>query len=136
MADHKSFISSLNILLNQEDDDFSCLYWITKLHNNLYDNCLIFHICKEDKPIIYMKDSEIGRFHQHVRFHKHPRLYYDVKYQLENPKTSLIPLWCQPLPNMSDSVPQTCPTLQRNNIILPSDACLQICPCFSIITIL
>jgi hypothetical protein len=21
---------------------------------------LIFHICKEDKPIIYMKDSEIG----------------------------------------------------------------------------
>ena len=24
------------------------------------DNCLIFHISKEDKPIIYMKDSEIG----------------------------------------------------------------------------
>ena len=40
------------------------------------------------------------------------------------------------LPNMSDSVPQTCLILQRNNIILPSYACLQFCPCFSVITIL
>ena len=36
LADHKSFISSLNILLNKEHDDFSSLYWITKLHNNPY----------------------------------------------------------------------------------------------------
>jgi hypothetical protein len=28
--------SSLNILFNKEHDDFSCLYWITKLHNNLH----------------------------------------------------------------------------------------------------
>ena len=31
---------------------------------------------------------------------------------------------------------QTCPILQRNHIILPSYACLQFCPCFSVITIL
>jgi hypothetical protein len=36
LADHKSFISSLNNLFNKEHDDFSCLYWITKRHNNLY----------------------------------------------------------------------------------------------------
>jgi hypothetical protein len=35
LADHKSFISSLNILLSKENDDISCLYWITKFHNNL-----------------------------------------------------------------------------------------------------
>ena len=36
LADHKSLISSLNILLNKEHDDFSSLYWITKLHKNPY----------------------------------------------------------------------------------------------------
>ena len=35
LAGHKSFISSLNILFNQEDDDLSCLYWITKLSFHL-----------------------------------------------------------------------------------------------------
>ena len=36
MADHKSFISSLNILLNKEHGDFSRLYWITHLQKNPY----------------------------------------------------------------------------------------------------
>ena len=36
LADHKSLISSLNILPNKEHDDFSRLYWITKLHKNPY----------------------------------------------------------------------------------------------------
>ena len=36
MADHKSFISSLNILFNKEHEDFSFVYWITKLHKNPY----------------------------------------------------------------------------------------------------
>jgi hypothetical protein len=36
MADHKSLISSLNTLLNKEHNDFSSLYWITKLHKNPY----------------------------------------------------------------------------------------------------
>jgi hypothetical protein len=35
IADHTSFISSLNILFNKEHYEFSCLYWITKLHNNI-----------------------------------------------------------------------------------------------------
>jgi hypothetical protein len=35
LADHKSFISSLNILFSKEHDDISCLYWKTKFHNNL-----------------------------------------------------------------------------------------------------
>ena len=34
LADHKSFISSLNILFNKEYDDFSSLYWIPKLYKN------------------------------------------------------------------------------------------------------
>ena len=36
LADHKSLISSLNNLRNKEHDDFSSLYWITKLHKNPY----------------------------------------------------------------------------------------------------
>ena len=36
LADHKSFISSLNILFNKEHDDFSPLFWIPKLHKNPY----------------------------------------------------------------------------------------------------
>ena len=36
LADHKAFISSLNILLNKEHDVFSRLYWITKLYKNPY----------------------------------------------------------------------------------------------------
>jgi hypothetical protein len=36
LADHKSFISSLNILLNKEHDDLSRLYWIPKLYRNPY----------------------------------------------------------------------------------------------------
>jgi hypothetical protein len=36
LADHKSFMSSLNILFNKEHDDFSRLYWIPKFHNNPY----------------------------------------------------------------------------------------------------
>jgi hypothetical protein len=36
LADNMSFISSLNILLTKEHDDFSRLYWIPKLHNNPY----------------------------------------------------------------------------------------------------
>ena len=35
LAVHKSFISSLHILSSKEHDDFSCLYWIAKFHNNL-----------------------------------------------------------------------------------------------------
>jgi hypothetical protein len=35
LADHKSFISELNILFSKEHDDISCLYWIAKFHNNL-----------------------------------------------------------------------------------------------------
>ena len=36
LADHKSFISSLNILSNKEHGDFSRLYWITHLQKNPY----------------------------------------------------------------------------------------------------
>ena len=36
LADHKSYISSLNILVNKQNDDFSSWYWITKLHKNPY----------------------------------------------------------------------------------------------------
>jgi hypothetical protein len=36
LADHKSFISSLNILFNKEHYDFSRLYWILKLYKNPY----------------------------------------------------------------------------------------------------
>jgi hypothetical protein len=36
LPDHKSLISSLNTLLNKEHNDFSSLYWITKLHKNPY----------------------------------------------------------------------------------------------------
>jgi hypothetical protein len=36
LADHNSLISSLNTLPNKEHDDFSSLYWITKLHKNPY----------------------------------------------------------------------------------------------------
>ena len=36
LDDHKSLISSLNTLLNKEHNDFSSLYWITKLHKNPY----------------------------------------------------------------------------------------------------
>ena len=36
MADHKDFISSLNILFNKEHNDISSLYWISKLHKNSY----------------------------------------------------------------------------------------------------
>ena len=36
LADNKSYISSLNILANKENDDFSSWYWITKLHKNPY----------------------------------------------------------------------------------------------------
>ena len=36
LADQKSLISSLNTLLNKEHNDFSSLYWITKLHKNPY----------------------------------------------------------------------------------------------------
>jgi hypothetical protein len=36
LADHKSFISSLNILFYKEHDDFSRLYWISKLYKNPY----------------------------------------------------------------------------------------------------
>jgi hypothetical protein len=36
LADHNSFISSLNILFNKEHDDFCCLYWIPKLYKNPY----------------------------------------------------------------------------------------------------
>jgi hypothetical protein len=35
LADHKSFISSLNILFSKEHDGISCLYLIAKFHNNL-----------------------------------------------------------------------------------------------------
>jgi hypothetical protein len=35
LADHKSFISSLDILFSKEHDDISCLYWIAKFHTNL-----------------------------------------------------------------------------------------------------
>ena len=35
LADHKSFISSLNILFSKGHDDISCLYWIAKFQNNL-----------------------------------------------------------------------------------------------------
>jgi hypothetical protein len=65
--------------------------------------------------------NRITKAHKHVRIRKHARLYYSVKYQLENPKTSLIPLWCQTLPNMSDSVPQTCPILQKKKRHYPWD---------------
>ena len=34
MADHKSFLSSLNILFNKEHDDFSSWYWITIFTRN------------------------------------------------------------------------------------------------------
>ena len=36
LADHKSFISSLNILFNKEHDDVSNVYCIPKLHTNQY----------------------------------------------------------------------------------------------------
>jgi hypothetical protein len=36
LADHKTLISSLNTLLNKEHDNFSSLYWITKIQNNQY----------------------------------------------------------------------------------------------------
>ena len=36
MADHKYFISSLDILFKKEHDDISRLYWISKLHKNPY----------------------------------------------------------------------------------------------------
>jgi hypothetical protein len=36
LADQKLLISSLNTLLNKEHNDFSSLYWITKLHKNPY----------------------------------------------------------------------------------------------------
>ena len=36
LADQKSLISSLNTLLNKEHNDFSSLYWITRLHKNPY----------------------------------------------------------------------------------------------------
>jgi hypothetical protein len=36
LVDHKSFISSLNILINKEHNDFSSWYWITKLHKKPY----------------------------------------------------------------------------------------------------
>jgi hypothetical protein len=36
LGDHKSYISSLNILVNKENDDLSSWYWITKLHKNPY----------------------------------------------------------------------------------------------------
>jgi hypothetical protein len=31
-----SFMSSMNILINEEYDDLSTLYWIPKLHRNPY----------------------------------------------------------------------------------------------------
>ena len=34
LADHKSFISSLNIQFTTQHGDFSSLYWIPKLHKN------------------------------------------------------------------------------------------------------
>ena len=34
LADHKSFISSLDILFNKEHDDFSRLYWVPKHYKN------------------------------------------------------------------------------------------------------
>ena len=36
LADHKSCISTLNILFNKEHGDFCRLYWITNLHRNPY----------------------------------------------------------------------------------------------------
>ena len=36
LADHKSFISSLNIMFNKEHEDFSPLFWIPKLHKYPY----------------------------------------------------------------------------------------------------
>ena len=41
----------MTVLVYIEKQNFIIIY---------IDNCLIFHICKEDKPIIYMRDSEIG----------------------------------------------------------------------------
>jgi len=34
LANHKLFMSSMNIPFNWEYDDFSSLYWIPKLHKN------------------------------------------------------------------------------------------------------
>ena len=36
LADHKSFIPSLNIMLSKEHDDLSRLYWIPKRYKNQY----------------------------------------------------------------------------------------------------
>lgn len=36
LANHKSLISFLNIPINEENDDLPTLYWIQKLHKNLY----------------------------------------------------------------------------------------------------
>jgi len=36
LANHKSFMSSMNILFIEEFDDFSSLYWNPKLHKNPY----------------------------------------------------------------------------------------------------
>ena len=111
-----------------EIENHNFLSWYLEVCPVKMQKCVLKWDRKYD--LIYMKDSEIGPVPQTC-----PIILWR-QISMENPKTSLIPLWCQTLPNMSDSVPQTCPILQRNNIILPSYACLQFCPCFSVITIL
>ena len=36
LANHKSFMASVNIPLSQKPEDLPCLYWIRKLHKNPY----------------------------------------------------------------------------------------------------
>jgi hypothetical protein len=36
LANQMAFVSSMNILINEEYDDLSTLYWIPKLHRNPY----------------------------------------------------------------------------------------------------
>ena len=58
VADYKSFISSLNILLSKDHDDISFLYWIAKFHNNLNigNNTTGAYIIFQDNSLIAVKD--------------------------------------------------------------------------------
>jgi hypothetical protein len=47
LANHKSFMSSLNIPINEENYELSTLYWIPKFQRNQYLNRYILLLVKQ-----------------------------------------------------------------------------------------
>ena len=81
LANHRSFMTSLNIPSGKESEDLPYLYWIPKLHKTPYKERYIAgsSTCQEDKNVTQETNQKLIN-HTHV----HSRMKYNIRHDVCN----------------------------------------------------